>query len=302
MSDSKPKSVLTMGELLWDMLPDGKKPGGAPANFVYHAAQNGVKATAVTAVGDDELGHELVSLLAERGVNVAAQVNEYETGITAVSLDENGIPSYDVVRDRAWDHIAFTDDVRRLVEQSDAICYGSIAAREPHGTRDAIYAMIGAAGPDTVRFFDINIRSGFADHDVLERMLAGATILKINDEELPIVAHLFDVPVPEFSVPSQTECMKAVKAMFDLDVVILTAGDSYSIVMGGETTSILPTPKVEVADTVGAGDSFSGAFLAYLLRGFSLREAHERAVEVSAFVCTRQGAWPEYPKELKEEE
>ncbi len=302
MSDSKPKSVLTMGELLWDMLPDGKKPGGAPANFVYHAAQNGVKATAVTAVGDDELGRELVSLLAERGVNVAAQVNEYETGITAVSLDENGIPSYDVVRDRAWDHIAFTDDVRRLVEQSDAICYGSIAAREPHGTRDAIYAMIDAAGPDTVRFFDINIRSGFADHDVLERMLAGATILKINDEELPIVAHLFDVPVPEFSVPSQTECMKAVKAMFDLDVVILTAGDSYSIVMGEETTSILPTPKVEVADTVGAGDSFSGAFLAYLLRGFSLREAHERAVEVSAFVCTRQGAWPEYPKELKEEE
>ncbi len=302
MSDSKTKSVLTMGELLWDMLPDGKKPGGAPANFVYHAAQNGVKATAVTAVGDDELGRELVSLLAERGVNVAAQVNEYETGITAVSLDENGIPSYDVVRDRAWDHIAFTDDVRRLVEQSDAICYGSIAAREPHGTRDAIYAMIDAAGPDTVRFFDINIRSGFADHDVLERMLAGATILKINDEELPIVAHLFDVPVPEFSVPSQTECMKAVKAMFDLDVVILTAGDSYSIVMGEETTSILPTPKVEVADTVGAGDSFSGAFLAYLLRGFSLREAHERAVEVSAFVCTRQGAWPEYPKELKEEE
>lgn len=301
MPDSKTKSVLTMGELLWDMLPDGKKPGGAPANFVYHAAQNGIKATAVTAVGNDELGRELVSLLAERGVNVAAQVNEYETGITAVSLDGNGVPSYDVVRDRAWDHIAFTDAVRKLVEQSDAICYGSIAAREPHGTRDAIYAMIDAAGPDTVRFFDINIRSGFADHDVLERMLGGATILKINDEELPVVAHLFDLSAPEPNVSSQTECMKAMKTMFDLDVVILTAGDAYSIVMGDETTSILPTPKVEVADTVGAGDSFSGAFLAYLLRGFSLRAAHQRAVAVSAFVCTRQGAWPEYPKELKEE-
>ncbi len=301
MPDSKTKSVLTMGELLWDMLPDGKKPGGAPANFVYHAAQNGIKATAVTAVGNDELGRELVSLLTERGVNVAAQVNEYETGITAVSLDGNGVPSYDVVRDRAWDHIAFTDDVRKLVEQSDAICYGSIAAREPHGTRDAIYAMIDAAGPDTIRFFDINIRSGFADHDVLERMLDGATILKINDEELPVVAHLFDLSAPEPNVSSQTECMKAMKTMFGLDVVILTAGDAYSIVMGDETTSILPTPKVEVADTVGAGDSFSGAFLAYLLRGFSLRAAHQRAVEVSAFVCTRQGAWPEYPKELKEE-
>lgn len=132
--------------------------------------------------------------------------------------------------------------------------------------------MIDAAGPDTVRFFDINIRSGFADHDVLERMLNGATILKINDEELPIVARLFGIDEPEFKVPSQTECVKAIKEMFDLDVVILTAGDS-----------------------------FSGAFLAYWLRGFSLRAAHERAVEVSAFVCTQQGAWPEYPAQLQED-
>ena len=133
--NAQSKSVLTMGELLWDMLPDGKKPGGAPANFVYHAAQNGVKATAVTAVGDDELGRELVQLLTERGVNVAAQTNEYATGITAVSLDENGVPSYDVVRDRAWDHIAFTDQVRTLVENADAICYGSIAARTVRATQ-----------------------------------------------------------------------------------------------------------------------------------------------------------------------
>lgn len=161
--------------------------------------------------------------------------------------------------------------------------------------------MIDAAGPDTVRFFDINIRSGFADHDVLERMLNGATILKINDEELPIVARLFGIDEPEFKVPSQTECVKAIKEMFDLDVVILTAGDSYSLVMDDETISMLPTPKVEVADTVGAGDSFSGAFLAYWLRGFSLRAAHERAVEVSAFVCTQQGAWPEYPAQLQED-
>lgn len=252
ISNGDSKSVLTMGELLWDMLPTGKKPGGAPANFVYHAAQNGVKATAITAVGDDELGHELVQLLTDRGVNVAAQVNDYETGVTAVTLDGNGIPSYDVVRDRAWDHIAFTDEVKGLVEQSDAICYGSIAAREPHGTRDAIYAMIDAAGSDTVRFFDINIRSGFTDRDVLERLLDGATILKINDEELPIVAKLFGLPEPDFTMPTQVESMKAVKERFNLDVVILTAGDAYSAVMGDDTTSILPTPKVDIADTVGA--------------------------------------------------
>ena len=161
--------------------------------------------------------------------------------------------------------------------------------------------MIDAAGSDTVRFFDINIRSGFTDRDVLERLLDGATILKINDEELPIVAKLFGLPEPDFTMPPQVESMKAVKERFNLDVVILTAGDAYSAVMGDDTTSILPTPKVDIADTVGAGDSFSGAFLAYLLRGYSLRAAHERAVKVSAFVCTQEGAWPQYPDELKEE-
>lgn len=300
MSDSTP-SVVTIGELLWDMLPDGKKPGGAPANFVYHAAQNGVKATAVTAVGDDDLGRELVSTLSDNGVNVAAQVNGYPTGVTAVSLDANGIPEYDVVHGVAWDHIEFTEAVRDLVRQADAICYGSIAARETTGTRDAIYAMIDAARPDTARFFDINIRSGFVDKEVITRFLEGATILKINDEELPVVARLFDIDAPGEGIASQQDVMRRLADQFNLDIVILTAGAEYSIVMGHDEISVLPTPKVEVADTVGAGDSFSGAFLAYLLRGSSLSAAHRRAVDVSAFVCTQSGAWPEYPDDLKED-
>ena len=282
------------------MLPSGKKPGGAPANFVYHAAQNGVDATAVTAVGDDELGHELVSTLSQHGVHVVAQTNEYPTGITAVSLDDQGIPEYDVVRGVAWDHIEFTDDVRSLVERADAICYGSIAAREAWGTRDAIYEMIAAAKPEAVRFFDINIRSGFVNKEVITRFLEGATILKINDEELPIIARLFGIDAPDEDIPSRQNVMRILAKQFDLDVVIFTAGSDYSIVLGREEASILPTPRVEVADTVGAGDSFSGAFLAYLLRGYGLSAAHRRAVEVAAFVCTCSGAWPEYTDALQE--
>ena len=130
MSNTTTPSVVAIGELLWDMLPDGRKPGGAPANFIYHVAQNGVRGTAVTAVGDDELGRDLVSILADNDVNVAAQVNDYPTGITAVRLDDGGIPEYDVVKGVAWDHIEFTDEVRGLVRGADAICYGTIAARE----------------------------------------------------------------------------------------------------------------------------------------------------------------------------
>ncbi len=266
MSNTTTPSVVAIGELLWDMLPDGRKPGGAPANFIYHVAQNGVRGTAVTAVGDDELGRDLVSILADNDVNVAAQVNDYPTGITAVRLDDGGIPEYDVVKGVAWDHIEFTDEVRGLVRGADAICYGTIAAREAWGTRDTIYRMIDAASPDAIRLFDINIRSGFVNKEVITRFLEGATILKINDEELPIVANLFGLDSPGDDIASRQRVMEALAGMFDLDVTILTAGDAYSIVMGRDETSILPTPKVDVVDTVGAGDSFSGAFLAYLLR------------------------------------
>lgn len=256
MSNTTTPSVVAIGELLWDMLPDGRKPGGAPANFIYHVAQNGVRGTAVTAVGDDELGRDLVSILADNDVNVAAQVNDYPTGITAVRLDDGGIPEYDVVKGVAWDHIEFTDEVRGLVRGADAICYGTIAAREAWGTRDTIYRMIDAASPDAIRLFDINIRSGFVNKEVITRFLEGATILKINDEELPIVANLFGLDSPGDDIASRQRVMEALAGMFDLDVTILTAGDAYSIVMGRDETSILPTPKVDVVDTVAPAIRF----------------------------------------------
>ena len=218
MSNTTTPSVVAIGELLWDMLPDGRKPGGAPANFIYHVAQNGVRGTAVTAVGDDELGRDLVSILADNDVNVAAQVNDYPTGITAVRLDDGGIPEYDVVKGVAWDHIEFTDEVRGLVRGADAICYGTIAAREAWGTRDTIYRMIDAASPDAIRLFDINIRSGFVNKEVITRFLEGATILKINDEELPIVANLFGLDSPGDDIASRQRVMEALAGMFDLDV------------------------------------------------------------------------------------
>ena len=263
--NAQSKSVLTMGELLWDMLPDGEKPGGAPANFVYHAAQNGVKATAVTAVGDDELGRELVQLLTERGVNVAAQTNEYATGITAVSLDENGVPSYDVVRDRAWDHIAFTDQVRTLVENADAICYGTLALRSPE-THDTIIELLKHTKPGAMKFFDINLRGDHYSKELIEELLEAATVFKINDAELLLLRDMFDI-----RGTSDDDACRWFMSEYGLDYVILTGGSTFSTIISknGES-STLATPHVEVVDTVGAGDSFSGTF-------------------------TANGAWPEYP-------
>lgn len=292
-TDAAPR-IVAAGELLWDLLPGGKQPGGAPANFVYHAAHNGAHATAVTAVGDDALGRELVGLLRASHVAVLAQVADRPTGVTHVSL-EDGIPAYEVARDAAWDHIAYTPEVAALVSRADAVCYGSIAARMDRGTRQALYAMVDdAARHGAQRFFDVNIRCGFTDPAVIGRLLDGATIVKVNDEELPVLAAMDGLEAPGDDPAGQEATLRALMDRHGLDMAILTAGDRYSMVATPDATSLLETPKVRVADTVGAGDSFSGAFLARLLRGDTVRDAHRRAVDVAAHVCRHRGAWPPY--------
>lgn len=284
----KTPQVLALGELLWDMLPTGKRAGGAPVNFAYHAMMNGTDSTAVSALGEDSLGDELLEQAQSAGVRTIVQRNAWPTSTVEVALKE-GIPEYTIVRGVAWDHLLLTRELINAVEQTDAICYGTLALRSPE-THDTIVELLKHAKPSSMRFFDINLRGDHYSKELIEELLGYATVFKINDAELLLLRDMFDI-----RDSSDEEACRWFMKEFDLDYVILTAGSDFSTIFArGGQTSTIATPHVEVADTVGAGDSFSGTFTARILLGDSLVQAHRKAVNTAAYVCTQNGAWPEY--------
>lgn len=287
---SKP-IVVSLGELLWDMLPTGKRAGGAPVNFIYHASMNGAEGVAVSAVGEDELGDELVEAVKAAGIDSMVQRNAWPTSTVEVAL-KNGIPEYTIVKNVAWDHILYTRELIATVEKADAICFGTLALRSPE-SHDTIIELLRHAKPGAMKFFDINLRGDHYSKELIEELLGLATVFKINDEELVMMRDMLGVEGDD----DAAACRWFIER-YDLDYIILTGGSAFSMVVSrtGESSTIR-TPRVEVADTVGAGDSFSGTFTGKLLTGSTLAQAHRAAVNTSAFVCTQQGAWPAYPQE-----
>ncbi len=281
-----------MGEALWDVLPDGKKLGGAPANFAYHMSQFGYDAIAVSAVGRDDYGRELCDTLESRGMNFLLPEVDRPTGTVDVALDAAGIPRYVINEDVAWDYIPFSERTEAIARDTACICFGSLAQRSPV-SRESIKRFIGTMPADALKIFDINLRCHYYDKEIAESSLAECDILKINDEETQVVADLFGLDSDMENV------CRRLKEDYSLRAVILTCGASGSRVYFGDEVSILTTPKVEVADTVGAGDSFTAGFCAALLAGCSIARAHAVAVETSAYVCTQNGAMPLLPDRIK---
>ena len=293
MSNSQQNYIVGIGEALWDMLPEGRKIGGAPANFTYHVSQFGLDAVAVSAVGDDELGAEIRQTFEEKDLQTQLATVPYPTGTVAVTLDAKGIPQYEICEGVAWDNIPFSPELETLARNTIAICYGTLAQRNSV-SRKTIESFIAAMPADGIKICDINLRGTFYNKEILESSMRACDILKINDEEIDEVSRLLGAEFP-------TQRMAALNLMsrYEVDILILTCGTngSYIYSMDG-TESFLPTPKVKVADTVGAGDSFTGAFIAALLCGKDIKKAHALAVEVSAYVCTQNGAMPELPDEI----
>ena len=287
------KFVIGIGEALWDMLPEGKKLGGAPANFAYHASQFGLEGMAVSAIGQDKLGEEIVEALDEHHLPYHLDRVEYPTGTVQVSLDSRGVPQYEIKTGVAWDNIPYTKELADLARQCRAVCFGSLAQRSPV-SRESIGLFLDAVPEDCLKVFDINLRQDFYNKEVLDASFRRCDILKINDEELVVMARLFNLP----GLALEEKCRYLIKE-YDLKMLILTCGVNGSYVFYEGGMSFLDTPKVQVADTVGAGDSFTGAFVGSLLTGKSVTEAHETAVKVSAFVCTQSGAMPIVPDNLK---
>ena len=287
------KYVIGIGEALWDVLPEGKKLGGAPANFAYHARQFDLEGIAVSAIGKDELGDEIVEDFEAHGLPYNLSRVDYPTGTVQVTLDAKGVPQYEIKTDVAWDNIPFTDDLKTLAADCKAVCFGSLAQRSAV-SRATIGAFLDAVPADCLKVFDINLRQNFYDAEVLEASFRRCDILKINDEELVIIARMFDYA----GLGLEDKCWKIMKD-YGLKMLILTCGTNGSYVFHEGGMSYQVTPKVEVADTVGAGDSFTGSFIGSLLQGKTVPQAHETAVKVSAYVCTQKGAMPVVPDELK---
>ena len=294
--------VIGLGEALFDCLPTGRKLGGAPANFAYHVSQFGFDSCAISAIGDDELGQEIIDTFDKVGLHYCLPQVDYPTGTVQVTLDDKGIPQYEICLGVAWDNIPLTDELLAIAKEAKAVCFGSLAQRSAT-SRATINAMLEAMPADTLKVFDINLRQSWYSAEVIENSLKHSNILKINDEELDVVAPmLLNVEVnPEQLIATDKEktlqvCRQLIEG-YALDMVILTCGTNGSYVITKDEYSFVPTPKVEVADTVGAGDSFTGSFIAKLLQGASIKDAHETAVKVSAFVCTQSGAMPVLPQE-----
>lgn len=286
--------VVGMGEALWDVLPEGKKIGGAPANFAYHVSQFGLPSAVVSAVGKDALGDEIIENFTSKGLNHLIATVPYPTGTVQVEIDQAGIPQYDIKENVAWDNIPYTAMLENLAQRTKAVCFGSLAQRNIV-SRKTINLFLDAMPqtPDSLVVFDVNLRQGFYNKEILCNSMKRCNILKINDEELVTVSRMFGYP----GIDLQDKCW-ILLGKYNLKMLILTCGINGSYVFTPGTVSFQPTPTVEVADTVGAGDSFTAAFIASILRGKTVAEAHCKAVETSAFVCTKKGAMPILPPEL----
>lgn len=287
------KYVVGLGEALWDVLPEGKQLGGAPANFAFHAGQFGLDSVAVSALGEDDLAKETLAQLEAKHLNYCMPQVPYPTGTVQVTLDNEGVPTYDICQGVAWDNIPFTPEMQTIAANTQAVCWGSLAQRS-EVSRNTIYRFLDATPKDAMKIFDINLRQNFYTKEVICESLKRCNVLKINDEELVTIGRMFGYP----GLDIEDKCW-LILGKYNLDILVLTCGVNGSYVFTPGAMSFHETPHVEVADTVGAGDSFTGTFCAAILAGLPVAEAHRHAVEVSAYVCTQDGAMPQIPDTMK---
>lgn len=278
--------VVGIGEVLWDILPDGRMLGGAPANFDCHVLQMGLSGCVVSAVGDDNLGDEIIERLRNQGMNKIIMRVPYPTGTVQVSVDSEGVPQYEITEGVAWDNIPFTPKLETLARNTRAVCFGSLAQRN-EVSRQTITRFIEAVPENAYRILDINLRQKFYTREILCESLRRCNVLKLNDEELDVLVGMFALD------GSPEQSCRALMSAYGLEIIVLTCGTDGSYVFTPGESSFIETPVVDVVDTVGAGDAFTAAFVSAMLRGRSVPEAHRIAVDVSAYVCTRAGAMPE---------
>lgn len=287
--------IVGIGEVLWDHFEDKDNYvlGGAPFNFAYHVNQFGLNSLVISAIGNDKLGQKLEADVKKKNVPYMLERLNLPTGVVNVK-EVDGKPRYDILTERAWDYIPNTEQLKEIAANTKAACFGSLAQRS-ETSRNSIFAFLDAMPSDALRIFDINLRQKWYTEEVIKTSLQKANVLKINDDELLIIQRMFGY----IDITPENTC-RLIMRDYQLDMLILTCGDKGSYIFTKDEMSYLSTNDIEVVDTVGAGDSFAASFIASMLKGKTIHEAHRIAVNVSAFVCTQAGATPIIPDELKQ--
>lgn len=293
-TQQKPR-VVGLGEVLWDCFDTERRPGGAPANVAFHAAQLGCEGIVCSRVGTDDDGDALVAFLQQQGLPTdwIQRDGQLPTGRVTVQLSEAGHPTYVIHEPVAWDALAFDERTAALMRTADAVCFGTLAQRNAV-SRETIHRCLTATAPHCLRVYDVNLRQQWYAREWVEASLRQCDCLKLNHEEVPVVASLLNIPETE-----HREFCREIARRFAVSVVCITRGEEGCLLMRGEETADIPGTPVTVADTVGAGDAFTAALLFALLHHWPLSQAGEWANAVGGLVASRPGAMPHLREELQ---
>ena len=295
--NDEPAIVVGLGELIWDLLPNGKQLGGATTNFAYISRLLGNKSILASRVGDDELGHEARRRLAGMGIETDyLQVDAiHPTGTVGIQIDESGEAHYAMNEDSAWDYLEWTDGLEELASRADTVCFGTMAQREP-GSRATILHFMERTRPRALRIFDVNLRHAFFTADMLARSLELATIVKLNDDELSRISGMLDLDARE-----EESLARQMIERFDVELVAITRGDKGSLMITEHEEITHPGFLVDVVDTIGAGDAFAAGLAHFYARRAPLRVISEAANRLGSWIATQVGATPGADTETMEQ-
>ena len=286
--------ITGIGEILWDMFPDGAQFGGAPANFVCHSQALGARSHMVSCVGNDDLGRRALTFLREHGVDISAvtQSEKRPTGTVEIELDTEGVAQFEFAADVAWDALTWSEALTHVAVTTDVVCYGTLGQRSEI-SKNTIQRFLKGTTGECLCVFDVNLRQQFYTEGLIRDSLEFANILKLNDEELPVLSSSCGLS------GSATSVMEQLRERYNLRLVALTRGAKGAILLTENSLSVCDGFAVEVRDTVGAGDAFTAAMTLGLLLGNELDRINEHACRVAAFVCSQDGAAPKLPDDLK---
>jgi fructokinase len=288
--------VIGLGELLWDVFPDSRRPGGAPANVAFQAQQLGCRGLVASCIGQDEPGCELGAYLVQRGLDTSLIQSDadHPTGRVTVDVSDPHHPQYTIHEDVAWDFLEPEENLMSAAREASAICFGTLAQRSPV-SRETIHAVLGAAGPDCLIVFDVNLRQQWYDRERIERSLRQADIVKLNHEEAAALSQMFG-----FGAQDHRVIAAALRDWFNVDLVCITRAEHGCLLLNRRGSADVPGRPVEVVDAVGAGDAFTAALIVTQLEGWPLQSAAEFANHVGGLVAIRRGAMPELRDEYQE--